>query len=115
MTTGYTISNPLALYATSLLAEKLYVSKVFEGKEKEEIPYYVLSQNLHNNPQTSWDITVKDFPYLGGALQEVKDLLGNKKHAVSYWVLYDAIIWSIEEEAEQWRELVTNYEFTGTC
>jgi len=115
MTTGRTIGNPLALYATSLLAEKLHVSNVFESKEKEEIPYYALSQNSTNNPQTSWDITIKDFPYLACALQEVEEQLGDKKHAVSYWVLYDAIVWAIEEEPEQWRKMIASYESTGTC
>lgn len=115
MTRGRTIGNPLDLYATSLLAEKLYVSNVFEGKEKEEIPYYVLSQYCQNNPQTSWDITVKDFPYLNTAVQEIEEKLGGKKYAVSYWVLYDAIVWSIEEDPEQWRKMIASYESKGTC
>lgn len=103
--------HPAALefYATALLAEKLYASNVFGDNNKEDIAYYNLCQNRKNNPRTAWEITVKRYPYLEIAEQEVLDLIDIPSYALSYWQLLDAVVWSLEKEPQHWQEIILAY------
>lgn len=105
-------SSPLELYANALLAEKFYTSSIFAGKKKEDVDYCNLCKDLRNNPKTSWDATVAQYPGLALAVEEVREQMQAivSGYDFSYWQLLDVIVWTIDEDPDEWKQIIADYK-----
>ena len=101
--------NALRLYASALLADKLYTANIFGDYSKEDIAFWRLLQGAKNNPETAWKITIESFPYLQKAVEEVEKQIGISTYLLSYWQILDGIVWAIEEEPRKWQETILSY------